>query len=79
MTRFYPQLTGILSFDYTQESSIGFRLKTCFLEANQGKTYFKDCARYPSGKPANDVLLWETPKPLNCIPESNPRSARKAK
>ena len=56
--RLSPQLAGILNMDYTDESSIGYRLKTCFLEANQDETNFRNCTSYPSGKPVNDVLLW---------------------
>ncbi len=57
-SRLSPQLAGILDLDYTRESSAAYRLKTCFLEANQEQTDFKNCTSFPSGNPSSDVLLW---------------------
>ena len=57
-SRLSPQLAGILGLDYTSESSMAYRLKTCFLEANQQAADFRNCTSYPPGKPASNVLLW---------------------
>jgi peptidoglycan/LPS O-acetylase OafA/YrhL len=56
--RLSPQLAGILSFDYAYNSSVGYRMNTCLLEAYQDQKQFGNCTSYPPGKMVSDVLLW---------------------
>lgn len=57
-SRLSPQLAGILGFDYAHNSSIGYRMNTCLLDAYQDQKQFGNFTSYPPGKAMSDVLLW---------------------
>jgi peptidoglycan/LPS O-acetylase OafA/YrhL len=58
VSRLSPLLAQILSYDYVQNYSVGYRVDTCLIDPSIGQTSFGDCTSYPSVRAVSDVLVW---------------------
>ena len=56
--RLPAQLAEILRFNYSSINSVGYRIDSCLLEADQDQTQFRNCTTSPPFQAVSRVLLW---------------------